>query len=848
MTPEGQFSVDGVRSDGVGHYQLNAEQWALFDDAREALSRFRTPILAHAANSNEYLYIAAFDGTGNSKFTDPEHATNVAKISDQLEALRDEKLHVWYVEGPGTQASKLEATLDGVLGYTYEERINGMYDDFVQWANKTHVADPAAVIRVHSLGFSRGASQAAGFTVLLHEKGIPDLKSEIVDADGTARYTRYHVAPGETVQTVGLFDPVATGVPMQFDRRLPPSVVSGFQITALNEERALFPSDQILPPGLSEDGRFLNVGVPVAHSDAGGGYWRDGLSTRCGNLMIDYCNALRDTPFLEKYYESPDPRLNVIHRSYEGQWVFQMDARTAERGQPSGTNTRLVPGPVSGADQRPHPVAPQRLENLDYHNMPIGQRYRPAPEPIPMASAEAIAQAGLSEPFAPKVAGAALGVAGAAAMTYDAVHAAHDAWGLHAQGNLPGVQSTVVHYASRNVGMLGGAALGTELGAVVGIESGPGTLVTSTLGGVLGAATGDWLASKADEWRIYRQRDPQGHTWQLDPRHLERGWTIDLPPLPDTPHGQTLVADAALADRLNSQASRVAIALQLSKPQTPQDPFTQAANAHDTPSHISAPWVRDDATRIWRRDVTTAVMEHGLVSKYDEVAAPDRAAQLDQAAQRTIADNLSRSPVALAQVYRDAYEHYGWQQYGPMPEAVTHALHQQPGALQASDGRIYARSDNGQWTTPGTLWGTDTASARTHAELDATQTVRLSAQGNTASTFAQSATPKGDSLHAVSMYAQEKAQNERDPNSLHARLDRMLEAAAKQDWKAFREDIKSFADMQPGRDLIAHGKQMAQMERHLTQQHQADMQQMQQTMQQMQQQQPAQQRSHGMAR
>jgi hypothetical protein len=82
MTPEGQFSVDGVRSDGVGHYQLNAEQWALFDDAREALSRFRTPILAHAANSNEYLYIAAFDGTGNNKYTDPEHPTNVAKISD----------------------------------------------------------------------------------------------------------------------------------------------------------------------------------------------------------------------------------------------------------------------------------------------------------------------------------------------------------------------------------------------------------------------------------------------------------------------------------------------------------------------------------------------------------------------------------------------------------------------------------------------------------------------------------------------------------------------------------------------------------------------------------------------
>jgi hypothetical protein len=54
--------------------------------------------------------------------------------------------------------------------------------------------------------------------------------------------------------------------------------------------------------GFSEDGRFLNVAVGGAHSDSGGGYLRNGLSLRCCNLMVDYLNSGRDTPFLEKYY------------------------------------------------------------------------------------------------------------------------------------------------------------------------------------------------------------------------------------------------------------------------------------------------------------------------------------------------------------------------------------------------------------------------------------------------------------------------------------------------------------------------------------------------------------------
>ncbi len=235
------------------------------------------------------------------------------------------------------------------------------YRELVDRANRWATKDPEVVIRVQGIGFSRGGSQVPGFARLVHEKGIPDLSSKIHSADGTMEYGRYIAKPGQVIQAVALFDPVATGAPMNFDRRLPPSVVSGFQITAADEHRASFPSDQIIPPGFSEDGRFLNVMVPGAHSDVGGGYLRDGLSSRCGNLMRDYCNALRDEPYLQKVYEPTDQRFNVIHRAHKGFDIFRPDPREVIRGEPSGTNERLAPLHMDHAGPAPHkpePVGP----------------------------------------------------------------------------------------------------------------------------------------------------------------------------------------------------------------------------------------------------------------------------------------------------------------------------------------------------------------------------------------------------------------------------------------------------------------------------------------------------------
>lgn len=151
------------------------------------------------------------------------------------------------------------------------------------------------------------------------------------------------MAPGQTAQAVGLFDPVGTGDPVKnHDRRLPPSVIAGIQLNADDERRGLFKSDRIIKPGASPDGRFLAMNVAGAHSDIGGSYLRDGLAIRSDNLMKDYLNGLSDKPFLQKQAEPADPALNVVHRSEQSMLLYKFYPKI-NRLEPGGYNDLLVP-------------------------------------------------------------------------------------------------------------------------------------------------------------------------------------------------------------------------------------------------------------------------------------------------------------------------------------------------------------------------------------------------------------------------------------------------------------------------------------------------------------------------
>jgi len=329
MSPHDKVDADGVQDDGVP-FKAATSNLPIYAEARQRLVSFQEPVLLHADNPHERLFIAALDGTGNDMILDPEHITNVGKFVEQLKAGDDPKVGFGYVPGPGTQQHAFFARVrDNITGYTVDERAEEMYRQFIDQAKQWLRDDPHAQIRVAGIGFSRGAEEVALFTRIVEERGIQDPSGAHYTYDSHHRITHIEytkpalVGAHEVAQAVALFDPVGTGHAMREDRRLPPSVISGIQFIALDEHRRLFKSDHIIDPGITPDGRFAGVYVPGAHSDVGGGYHRDGLSTRTGNFVIDYVNGLSDRPIVEKSPEPDDPRLDVIHDSRKGMWLYR---------------------------------------------------------------------------------------------------------------------------------------------------------------------------------------------------------------------------------------------------------------------------------------------------------------------------------------------------------------------------------------------------------------------------------------------------------------------------------------------------------------------------------------------
>ena len=305
-------------------YEANAQELASYRAARTAVGGMQAPLLLESRNQNNRMFVAGFDGTGNDLHQDdPKHHTAVAKVYRQvLEAETSvDGIAGGYVAGPGTQQNFLEKFRDRVFGDTVEERVERMYEMFIKQSKEWLDANPHAEIRIASIGFSRGAEEAALFTRMVHERGIQNPEGAVYtrDEDGSITDVSYKraplVAPGQTAQAVALLDPVSTGRARDLDRRLPPSVISGFQISADDEKRDQYKVTDHLDPGYSEDRRFLHVTVAGAHSDIGDWYARNGLGIRSTNLVVDYLNALSDRPFLTKRAEPDDPRLNVVHRS-----------------------------------------------------------------------------------------------------------------------------------------------------------------------------------------------------------------------------------------------------------------------------------------------------------------------------------------------------------------------------------------------------------------------------------------------------------------------------------------------------------------------------------------------------
>ncbi|CAD0352508.1 XVIPCD domain-containing protein [Xanthomonas hortorum] len=357
-----------------------------------------------------------------------------------------------------------------------------------------------------------------------------------------------------------------------------------------------------------------------------------------------------------------------------------------------------------------------------------------------------------------------LGVVGAAAAVYDLGGTVRNTERLDAQGNSTAADAEVTRYATRNLGTFGGAVLGSSVGAALGVESGPGLLVTGAVGGIVGAVGGDKLADVINDHRISHQQDAQGNTWRLENHQAGERWARDVStgevdpaavafgeagvPLFKT---RTEVATPEVADLLTFKASRTSIELALGSPPQNKDPYTQPAKEHDTRSLRESPWVHNANTQQWTRQVADGLIDRTM-STHTETASPQRASQLDEASRQIIKQNAMQTPAAMAAHYKETYEQNGWERHAYMPAAVNDAL-KHPGRIVGSDGDLYERGKDGQWTHDGMLWDSQ-AKGNLKQELDGTYAAQtVGSQRTAAQPVAQAAAEPIKTLETIHVTA-----------------------------------------------------------------------------------------------
>jgi|JI8StandDraft_1071087.scaffolds.fasta_scaffold00666_3 hypothetical protein len=322
-------------------------------------------------------------------------------------------------------------------------------------------------------------------------------------------------------------------------------------------------------------------------------------------------------------------------------------------------------------------------------------------------------------------AGSALGVAGLALEIYDGADSVRTAQRLHGEGNATAAESELIHFGARSVGGWAGAGIGMATGAVAGVESGPGLLVTGAIGGVAGVFVGDKIAEWTDNRRIYNQ-ELGGQSWSYDPDKPSEGWRRRAPidstdDNIDNARRGDLRASPATENALNYQATSRSVELVLGGPPAQRKPFSLAAEAGDAPSSQPSNWERDPESGKWERKVYGPFVERGGTPYSTETADDARAERLDRQAAQIVVENAANSPASIAARYEDAYIRNGWQAYGEMPEAVRNAR-TNIDKLVSSEGDLYQRQANGRWVSDGMVYDS-TASGRLHDELEATREV-----------------------------------------------------------------------------------------------------------------------------
>ena len=429
---------------------------------------------------------------------------------------------------------------------------------------------------------------------------------------------------------------------------------------------------------------------------------------------------------------------SLFNRPVDEFKTLSLAEMTATRTQWIATGSSLATAPRTYVD------VPEKMSH--------GSQQPGAARAPPGAAATVAEAAAESAPRAPhagigpgmKVAG----IAGVALLAQDFATTGHKWVELSSQGNASGADSTAAHFVGRNVGgALGGFVAGASVGLTTGSWTGPGALVIGVGGGVLGAHLGEEWANQKDMKAIYVQVDPMGRTWTRSPTDEEGRWLraahqqqvqsaemgtgVEVRPV-QTAQGEDVtfradyVATGALERQLNWQAARASYELGLANLPPPQDPYRLNVRAEQgnppAPFETARAFVRDPISRQWELQITQMQDGRAPTTRYEPVSA-EQAQALDAQSREVIAQNAANTPAAVAARYMVAHAEGRWSDFGDannssVPAAIQDAQ-SRSGTLQASNGRTYARQDDGQWLDDGVIFR-GTADGNTSDELDVT--------------------------------------------------------------------------------------------------------------------------------
>ncbi|MCM2313115.1 MAG: DUF2235 domain-containing protein, partial [Steroidobacteraceae bacterium] len=285
---------------------VTAPELAGYQEVQQLQREQRVPLLQARADTNAFVYVALFDGTGQDVNNADQLPTNVGLLKQQLDLLRqdpDSRVGGSYVKGIGTQSNAVARAWDGAVAHTWDDRIEEAYRALAEQASRWKRENPDAQISVMGVGYSRGAVLAPGFARLVDAFGIADPRDLKFGRDAHGNPTVESprpplIAPGQVAQTLALMDPVGTNLPRNYDARPAPTVMATFSLMAGDENRELFAHLAIADMELSADRRHFGAVVAGGHSNVGGGNREAGLESLAFNAMADFLNAQVERPLV----------------------------------------------------------------------------------------------------------------------------------------------------------------------------------------------------------------------------------------------------------------------------------------------------------------------------------------------------------------------------------------------------------------------------------------------------------------------------------------------------------------------------------------------------------------------